>query len=262
MKIGAFVDAHCHVDLFERPDQIIAEAETKRLYTIAVTNVPSVFRHTAMLVSHCRYVRPAIGLHPELVHSHGNQIEMLQPLLKETRYVGEIGLDYTTADKYLRNIQRNIFTRILGWCAEYKDKVLTLHSRRAVADTIAAVGKDYPGRPILHWFTGTVRELEQAASNGLYFSVNFAMVQSKKGQLLISRMPVERVLTETDGPFVKFHSHPAKPSDINHVLEGLANLWHISFEETREKVLANFRSLLGVVSDRESSSHNKGKEIV
>ena len=67
-------------------------------------------------------------------------------------------------------------------------------------------------------------------------------------------MPVERILTETDGPFVKFLSHPSKPSDINHVLEGLATLWNISYEEAQEAVLANFRGLLGVVRDRESPS--------
>lgn len=238
------VDAHCHIDLFKRPTEIIAEAEANRIYTIAVTNAPSVFRHTQALVAHCRYVRPALGLHPELVHSHGHQVHMLKPLLKETRYVGEIGLDYTTTDQEIRRAQREVLNQILLWCSEYKDKVLTLHSRRAAADTIAAVGKDYPGTVILHWFSGGVRELEQALTYGMYFSVNTAMVQSKKGRSLILRIPKEQILTETDGPFVSVLSQPAKPPHIKEVLQGIANLWKVSYEEARERVLVNFQGLL------------------
>jgi TatD DNase family protein len=244
MRAGPFVDTHCHVDLYEKPAEIVAEAEANRVYTIAVTNAPSVFSHTAALTTNCRYVRPAVGLHPELVHSHGRQVELLRPMLKETRYIGEIGLDYSTNDHEVRRKQREVLGLILGWCAEYKDKVLTLHSRRAAADTIAAVGDRYPGRAILHWFTGSVRDLELALSYGMYFSINTAMAQSKKGQSLISHMPNDRVLTETDGPFVKLRSNPATPSDINHVLAVLSGLWGVPYEEARDKVLENFRSLL------------------
>jgi TatD DNase family protein len=244
MMDGPFVDSHCHVDLFTSPAEIVTEAETRKVYTIAVTNAPSVFRHTADLTKGCRYVRAAVGLHPELVHSHGHQVELLQALLGETRYVGEVGLDYSTSNQTIRRKQREVLERILAWCAEYGNKVITLHSRRAAADTIAALGKSYPGRLILHWFTGNIRDLELAASYDMYFSVNPAMVQSKKGQALISRIPLNRVLTETDGPFVRLHSRPAGPSDIEQVLRGLSTLWSVPPEEVRDIVLSNFRTLL------------------
>ena len=238
------VDAHCHVDLYDNPAGVVAEAEAAGVYTIAVTNAPSVFRHTAALVRDCRYVRAAVGLHPELVHSHGRQVENVPPLLKETRYVGEIGLDYTTVDQAVRRAQREVFGRILTWCAEYKDKVLTLHSRRAAADTVEAVGPNYPGGVVLHWFSGSGRELERAVGYGMYFSVNPAMVGSQKGRALISRMPVERVITETDGPFVKHGPQPAAPRHTESVIEGLAELWRTSPVEAREAVFANFKRLL------------------
>lgn len=241
---GCLVDAHCHIDLFDKPTDVVAEAEADGVYTIAVTNAPSVFRHTAGLVKDCRYVRPAVGLHPELVHTHGRQVEMMPPLLKETRYVGEIGLDYTTMDHAMRRAQRDVLGKILSWCAEYRNKVLTLHSRRAAADTVAAIGANYPGSVILHWFSGSVGELEMAVSYGMYFSINSAMAESKKGQALISRIPIERVLTETDGPFVKRGSQPAKPCHIGLVIEGLATLWRVSYDEARETVLTNFKQLL------------------
>jgi TatD DNase family protein len=238
------IDAHCHVDLFDNPADVVAEAEAAGIYTIAVTNAPSVFGHTAALVKDCRYVRAAAGLHPELVHSHGHQVVKVRPLLDETRYVGEIGLDYTTPDQLVQRVQREVLGKILSWCAEYGDKVLTLHSRRAAADTISAVGADYPGSVILHWFSGGTSELERAVSYGMYFSVNPAMVASKKGQSLISRMPADRVLTETDGPFVKQGAGPARPRHVQSAVEGLAALWHTSPEGARETVFANFKRLL------------------
>src|SRR5215213_3636326 len=243
-RIKPMVDAHCHLDLYKDPAHVVAEAEANKVYTIAVTNAPSVFRHTQALVEGTRYARPAVGLHPELVHTHGHQLDMLRVFLKETRYVGEIGLDYSTTVHTIRQAQREALSQILTWCAEYKDKILTLHSRKAAADTIAAVGKDYPGKVILHWFSGIVKELEQSVSHGMYFSINTAMVNSMKGCALISHIPAERVLTETDGPFIKLLSNPAKPSNIDQVLHGLAKNWQISFEEAREKVLTNFRKII------------------
>lgn len=244
MESAHLVDAHCHIDLFERPAEIVAEAERHKVYTIAVTNAPFVFRHTAELVAGCRYVRAAAGMHPELVATHGKQVEMLRPLIKETRYVGEIGLDYTTTDEKARCAQREVLSRILGWCAEDENKILTLHSRRAAADVISAIGDSFACRAILHWFTGSPKEVERAAACGFYFSVNSAMIQSEKGKSLIARMPIERVLTESDGPFVKFSGKVAKLANVGHATEVLSTLWKLSIEETRRTIFENFRSIL------------------
>jgi Tat protein secretion system quality control protein TatD with DNase activity len=65
------------------------------------------------------------------------------------------------------------------------------------------VGRDFPGKPILHWFSGSFVELEEAAANGFFFSVGLAMVRSRRGQELIKRMPSGKVLTESDGPFTR-----------------------------------------------------------
>lgn len=241
---GVMVDAHCHVDLYPHPENIVAEIEARKVYTIAVTNAPSVFHYTASLAAHCKYVRAAAGLHPELVHSHSRELDRLWPLLDQTRYVGEIGLDYTTTDETDRKNQRTIFTKILERCSAYGNKVITLHSRRAVADVISSVGDKYPGRVILHWFSGSITELERAVSFGMYFSVNTAMAGSKKGQALIARMPQDKVVTESDGPFVNVGNEPAHPHHMAEVIKKLAVLWQVSSEEARSSVLLNFRFLV------------------
>ena len=132
----ALIDAHCHIDLYPDPAGIAREAETERIYTIAVTNAPSVFSHTARLCAGSKFLRPAIGLHPELVASHGQELALFRMHLHETRYIGEVGLDYITQDQEIRLRQRRILETIVGWASEYGDKVLTLHSRRAVSDIL------------------------------------------------------------------------------------------------------------------------------
>ena len=109
---SAFVDAHCHVDLFPQPARIVELAEAQRVYTIAVTNAPSVFEHTARLASGTKYIRPALGLHPELVHSHKHELDQFRAYLPQTRYVGEVGLDYSTPDQDIRLQQRRVLATI------------------------------------------------------------------------------------------------------------------------------------------------------
>jgi len=78
-------------------------------------------------------------------------------MLGETRYIGEVGLDFTTKDQRERALQSKVFGSILEHCASFKDKVLTIHSRRAAAEVVNLVGEKYPGTTILHWFSGSLK---------------------------------------------------------------------------------------------------------
>lgn len=254
------IDTHCHIDLYRDPADIIRECEQRGIYTIAVTNAPFVFNHTLELTAGCRYVRAAAGLHPELVAKYGDQIETLRPMLKQTKYIGEIGLDYTTTDESLRQKQRNVLERIIEWCGEEKDKILTLHSRRAATDVISIVGGSFEGKSILHWFTGNIKEIEKAADNGMYFSVNPAMIMSNRGKSLISAMPIDRVLTESDGPFVKIFGRECKPKDLSFVAKELAKIWNTSCEKAQNRIYENFRSLFKVTTVQETDLRSNNIE--
>lgn len=238
---AVLVDTHCHVDLYPDAGPILAAAEAHRVLVVAVTNAPGVYFHTRRLAERCPFLLPAAGLHPELVATHGHEIDRLLPLLEETRFVGEVGLDYVTTDQSLRGRQRQVFTRVLDRCAELGGKVVTVHSRRAAADVIAAVGAGFNGSVILHWFTGTRREAERALQIGCYFSVNPAMLASKSSLQLLGALPRERVLTETDGPFVSVQRSPATPPQTAAVVNHLASVWGTTEEEARKVVLDNFR---------------------
>lgn len=217
-------DTHFHLDLFDAPHHVLQQIEQAKIYTVAVTNVPEVFVHTENLVKESKYVRAALGLHPELANQHHHQVPLFIQLLAKTRYIGEVGLDnqYKSAADYAQ--QKKVFEQILTACRAATGKILTIHSRRAEKDVIAMIGSNFPGKIILHWFSGSLRELDRAISHGFYFSINHAMTQSENGQKIINRLPTDRILLETDGPFVKIADNPCDPTVIPHIVEKIISL--------------------------------------
>lgn len=242
--VWPLVDAHCHIDLYPRPLGVLRQAELGKVYTIAVTNAPSVFHFTLDLTRESKYVRPALGLHPQLVYMKKHEVLLMHELLKETRYIGEIGLDYSAKQKEDEKEQRAVFSSILEMCSEYPGKILSVHSRNAASDVIEAIGLGFPGKVILHWFSGTTKELERAISYGMFFSVNHSMLSSKKGENLVRRIPPERIITETDGPFTKVAGKPSIPMDVIQAVQRLAGIWQFSQEESRARVFKTFKNIL------------------
>lgn len=217
-------DTHFHLDLFEKPKEILDQIEKEKIYTIAVTNLPAVFEHTQVLIKGSKYVRAALGFHPELVYQHRNQYEKFLELLQQSRYVGEIGLDNYNKTSLDYVAQRETFESIISACNTSQKKILTVHSRRAEKDVISIIGPNFSGKVILHWYSGSIRELDKALSYGFYFSINYAMTQSETGRKIIARIPMDRILLESDGPFVKIGNQPSTPLVGKLILEEIALL--------------------------------------
>ena len=237
------VDTHCHLDLYPDVPAAIRQAEASGVLTVAVTNTPSVYAHLAGLVGTAGSIRVALGLHPELAHERHRELPLFRELLARTRYIGEVGLDYVTSDVDRRRLQRTVLTAIVAWCSEAGNKVVTVHSRRAADDVVDLFGA-FRGTYILHWYSGSVRALRRALSNGAYVSVNPAMVRSKQSMALMGHVPRERVLTETDGPFVSVEDRPARPEDVSLAIRGLGDLWNVNAEVARGLVYDNFVRIL------------------
>ena len=245
MLNGKRVDTHCHLDLYPDPAHTVQEINRIGLHVIAVTNAPFVFQAMQALAGDSGLIHPSIGLHPELVKSHGSQLSTLIERLQDVRFVGEVGLDYSERNEHERRQQRRVFESILQKCQALGDKIVSIHSRRAVNDVIDMVGFGFRGTAILHWFSGTEKQLAAAHRNGLYFSVNPAMVLANSGRRLIAAMHPSRVLTETDGPFIDVDGKAALPSDVEVVIKHLANLWNTSEEEVIERIYDNYLRAIG-----------------
>ena len=238
------VDTHCHVDLFPDPRGLIARAERSRTYCIAVTNTPSVFEPMERLAGASRYVRAALGFHPEVVAARKREATLLDELVPRARYIGEIGLDYVTPSQGERALQREVLSRIIELSDAHGGQVLTVHSRRAAEDVVDAFGARFRGTWILHWYSGSAKALRRALSYGAFVSVNPAMVRSESALRWLRDVPRERLLTETDGPFVSVEEIAAEPPAVVHALEGLARLFETEVEDMQRLVFANFRAVL------------------
>lgn len=245
-RAARLADTHCHVDLYPDPAALVKRVEACGIYTIAVTNTPSVFPRMREMVEGCRYVRAAIGLHPELAVERAGELHLMWRLLPETRYVGEVGLDYVTDEPRSRRRQREVFSQIVERCDTSGDKILTVHSRRAADDVLEILGEKFRGKVILHWYSGSARVLDRAISRGFYISVNTAMTTSEKSRQLLRRVPKQHILCETDGPFVRTASGvPVDPFATSDVVSNLAREWDMPMEAARDTIYQNFATLLG-----------------
>lgn len=245
-----WVDFHCHLDLYPDHSALIAECERERVATLAVTTTPKAWRRNRELAEHSRFVRVALGLHPQLLADRAEEVTLLEQLLPQARYVGEIGLDAGPRFYGFFGLQERVFARILSACAEQGDKILTIHSVRAVAKVLSHLEQHLPpdrGRAILHWFTGTASEARRAAELGCYFSINAQMLRTERHRRLVSTLPRDRLLTETDGPFVATGERPARPRDVQQTVKLLADTLQMPEVTAETLILKNLAELTSAI---------------
>ena len=241
------MDMHCHVDLYPDHQDILNDIKQSNYYVLSVTTVPSAWEGTVKLTEGLNHCKTALGLHPQLAHQRANELVLFDKLVDQTRYIGEIGLDGSSGYKEHLGVQLSVFKHILNKCEELDDKILTIHSLNAVEQILDCLNQ-FPksGTPILHWFLATKKQVLEAAELGCYFSVGPAMLQSTRGKKVISWLPQDRVLLETDGPFAKVDGKVLFPSNVNVVIEYLNQQWDMEDQSVLERLSQNLVALLSI----------------
>ena len=246
------MDTHFHLDIHDNPKQIVKDCDIQGVFTIAVTTSPAMYPYTEKLAQESKYVFPAIGLHPLLVSQRRHDLAKLWEYLNRTRFVGEMGLDNSVEDDSDYSFQKEVFEEIIDRCAKYGDKIITIHARKTketrnvVKDVLDVIGENYPGKIILHWFSGTADDLERAVNNDVYFSINRAMFHIPENLDLIKIMPKNRVLLETDGPVLLLDRKPMTPINAEHIVGLVSDLWNINISETKDQLAKNLKTLLDI----------------
>jgi len=239
------IDFHCHLDLYPNPIAVRDECVSRGLYVLSVTTTPSAWLGTSALAAHTQRIRTGLGLHPQLAHERQNELVLFDRFLPETRYVGEIGLDGGSEFRSHWQSQLVVFEHILEKCRAAGGRIMSLHSRRASAALLNYLEKfTEAGTPVLHWFSGSFRELELAINLGCWFSIGPAMLASEKGRALAARMPRERVLTESDGPFAQLNGEAVMPWQVQNAIGALSQIWSLPPEEVDRNINRNLRNLL------------------
>jgi TatD DNase family protein len=243
--MGASVDFHCHLDLYQNPLSIAKECGRDGSFILSVTTTPKAWHGTRMLAGTNRRIKTALGLHPQIAQLRIAELSLFDSLISETRYLGEIGLDGGTESKPHWRAQLKVFDHILASASRNGGRILSIHSRRSATAVLDALERQPDaGVPVFHWFSGTKYELKRAIDMGCWFSVGSAMAQSKRAIEMISIIPRDRIITETDGPFGTVNGKPLHPGDTHLISEVLHQCWSVDRAEVARQVLESFRQLV------------------
>jgi len=238
-------DVHAHIDLYYDRKRVISYIERENINTIAMTNLPEIYKKYQEEHFFSKYIRFALGFHPELVLQYYSQIDCFLKLLPDAKYIGEIGLDFSR-EKTLqdKNTQIKIFNEIIKNCKQYTDKkILNIHSRNAAIEVIEIINC-YHGKIIMHWFSGKFSEINNVIKNGYFFSVNNQMVDSRHGRDLIGQIPINKLLIESDAPFTKMSKFNYNIESLNYVYKQIATIKKLDYDIVKRQLDKNFYSLV------------------
>lgn len=259
-RMSTWIDTHAHLDderFHGDLDAVLARAATaglERIVVVATTAIDSP-RCVDLAATH-PILRATVGIQPnhvaEALPTAWDEVVALSQR-PEVVALGETGLDrYWDYTPFAQ--QEDYFARHLA-LARKIDRAVVIHCREAEADTVRMLRADFekhgPVRAVMHSFTGDLATAEACVAMGLHIS--FAgMLTYKNAQALrdvAAKMPLDRVLVETDCPYLAPVPHRGKRNEPTHVVhtgEMLAQTLGVSIEVIAEYTTRNARSLFGI----------------
>jgi TatD DNase family protein len=248
-----WTDSHCHVHDERIPDG--TDAAVQAAVDSGVTTLISVGcdRATSLAAIAVAELHPevyaTVGLHP---HDAVNGVDTIVDLLDTEGIVavGECGLDYYY-DHSPRDVQQRVFAEQIA-LANARELPLVIHTRDAWDDTFAVLADvGVPARTVFHCFTGGPDEARRALDIGAHLS--FSGIVTFKGapevQSAAALCPLDRMLVETDSPYlapVPHRGKPNRPAWVAHVGEHIADLRHIAVAEVAAATTANARAVFAL----------------
>lgn len=232
-----FVDTHCHIydEYYDDIEKVLKKIKDNNIGKIinigcdAKSNIEVLKK-----VSSYDFMYGALGIHPESVLDYKKEdIDFIEQHLNDEKIVaiGEIGLDYHYG-KENKEAQINLFEEQLKLAEKYNKPVI-IHSRDATLDTIETI-KKYKVRGVIHSFSGSLETANIYLKLGFLLGVN-GVITFKNCNLkdVIKEIPVEKLVLETDSPYltpVPFRGERNDSSHINEIAEFVASLKGVSME--------------------------------
>ncbi len=250
--MGWLTDTHCHLNLNtfqEQLESVLERAWERGIGRILIPGIDlETSRSAVALAERYEALYAAVGVHPGDASTWTEDtLPALRELARHPKVVavGEIGLDYYR-DRSPRPLQRQVFRAQLELAAELELPVV-IHNRESIADlwgelsawqdALEQNGSALSGRPgVLHSYDGTLDTAQQAISKGFFIGVSGPVTFKNAGerQSVVSALPLEHVLIETDAPYLTPHPYrgrwPNEPSYVAFVAEKIAELHGLPIE--------------------------------
>ncbi len=258
------VDSHCHLDfpqLAEDLDGVVERARAAgvgRLLAIC-TNVDRLERNLE-LVSRFDDVHLAVGVHPHEASSAADLT--VDRLIEITRHPKVVGIGETGLDFYYDNSPRpaqEASFRIHMAAARETGLPLIVHTRDADTETLrllreggAGQGGDKPLRGVIHCFSSSRQLAEEAVDFGFYVSLSGILTFKRSEELreIVRDLPLDRLLVETDAPYlapVPKRGKPNEPSYVVHTAQTMAQVKGVAMAELAQATTDNYLTLFNKV---------------
>jgi TatD DNase family protein len=255
------IDSHAHVDVSDFDgdrDEMLARARSAGVATLlAIGNGPEVEKLGAAVpyADQHDWIYASIGIHPhEARHATEAHYTELDRLAQHSRVIawGEIGLDYHY-DHSPRDLQARVFRRQLEQARAARLPIV-IHCREAWPDCLKIMAEDWRASGlggIFHCFTGTYEEARLGMEMGflISFAGNVTYPKAQNLRDVAQEVPLDRLLVETDSPFLAPQPHRGRrnePAFVAEVAQSIANVRNLPADELAVATADNFRRLFGL----------------
>jgi TatD DNase family protein len=245
------IDTHAHLEACVDPAHVVVErARACGVDTILAVGTTIDSCRTALAIADAEDgVSAVLGIHPHEAEQEGDRLDELRALLGHPRAVavGETGLDFYR-DRAPRERQRAVFEAELDLAAEV-DKPVVVHTRAADEDTAETLAR-FGGTVILHCFSSPPL-LRTAIDRGFYvsFAGNVTFPNATELRVAATHVPEDRILVETDSPYLApqpVRGRPNEPAHVVHTLAALARIRGVDQAELEARIDANAAAAFGL----------------
>ena len=249
------IDTHCHLDGDEFRDDLNAVVQRAREAGVKAIGVPGIdLKSCDTVMELCRrypdYCFPMLGLHPEEVKDDWKDIlNAIVPQLSKVAAIGEVGLDFYWSREF-EEAQLQAFEEQVRWSVETR-LPLMIHCRKAQNEMVTILKRyknDLPGG-VFHCFTGNTIEAQELLQFDRFVLGIGGVLTFKKSKLpetLLETVPLERIVLETDAPYmapVPMRGQRNEPAFVAHVMRKLAEVYGVSEETVDSVTTANVQRI-------------------
>lgn len=251
------IDAHCHLEQKDYDtDREEVVARCKNLLDAVVFSCarPKDFEKSIEIAEKYKgFAYLTSGIHPEYIKELSEEeitafFEKLRQNREKIVGIGECGLDYYwTKEPEWREKQKELFKRHIELAKEL-NLPLVIHSREAEADCLDILEEQNTKNVLMHFFSEKTLA-ERVAQNGYFVSFNTLVLRSKNHRKILKKIPLEKIMTETDAPWLGFGQRN-EPIAVKEVVEKIASLLKKSVKEIDEITTKNARNFYAIAPPR------------